>query len=165
MSWVMVAVTAATALQQYNAGKAQKAQADLQAQQLDQQAQLERQSALEQAELVRKAGKRQRGAAAAAVAASGAKVGEGSALLIDQEISQDSEKDAATTWLNGGRKANSLNMDASMSRIEGKSAKTAATTAAVSTLAQGGYTASKGWKTASPGDGLSQGDRRKLGVY
>lgn len=165
MSYVTVAVAGANAFNQVQGGKWQKAQGDLQAMQADYQAKQERQAAAGMAEIIRRNGRRQVGAATAAFAGSGVKVGEGSAGEVERDITQAVEQDAFQTLLTGSRRGAALELEGKVARIGGKLALRASYMQAANTLAQGVAQGAK-WKTPQTvGDGLSQGDRRKIGVY
>lgn len=167
MAWVTVAVAVGTinAAGQIMSGRNAEAQAGLQAMQLEYQAGIEEASALKTAGLIRKAGRLQVGQTTAAYAASGVQVGQGSAAEVEREINQGVEQDAFQTILDGGRRAGGLRTEATMARIEGRNRRRAATVAAVGTMLSTGAQAYSKWNTTpSAGDGLSQGDRRKLGV-
>jgi len=153
MSYVMVGVTAFSAINQYQQGQVANAQAGLKGQALDYAAGVEQQSALETARLIRRAGRKQVGAANAAYAAAGVQVGEGSALETERQIGQDVEHDAFQALLDGNRRARGLHTDATMTRIGGEMQQSAATVNAVTTLASGAYQSmrSNGWRTAGPG--------------
>lgn len=163
MSFVITGLQVVNTVQQ---GVAARRQADIQARQLEYQATQEREAAVEEARKVRRSGDAARGEAAAAIAASGVKVGEGSALEIDRRIGEDAESDALAALLTGGRRARSLELEAGLGRVAGKQQQAAAFASAASTALSGGYSMS-GWKTRPPskGDGLSQGERRQRGVY
>lgn len=165
MAWVAVAVGAFNAANQIQAGRGAAAQAGLQAMQSDYQAGIEEASALKTAGNIRKAGRYQAGAANAAFAASGVQVGQGSAAEVEFEINKGVEQDAFQTILDGSRRASGLRTDATMTRIDGSMRKSAGVVAAVGTMLGTGAKAYSKWNTTpSAGDGLSQGDRRKLGV-
>jgi hypothetical protein len=117
-----------------------------------QSAKQEREAALETAAIIRKAGRRQRGQATAAYAASGARVGEGSAAEVDREIVQGVEHDAFTAILEGDRRAMGLELDAKLRQIAGKAERRAGMINAVGTVL-GGYAKfmdANGWKTPVP---------------
>lgn len=152
MSWVMVAVGGMNALNQVNAGKYARGQADLQASQAEYQATVEQKAALDTAAIIRRAGRRQIGQATAAYAGAGVQVGEGSAGEVERQITQDVEHDAFQTILQGDRRARGLQTDATLMRIDGKSKETAGYVNAVGTLLSSGAQAYAGWKTSASGD-------------
>jgi len=150
---ISILATSVTALGQYQQGQAAKAQANYQAGQQDYQAKVEQDDALATAEMIRKAGRRQVGEANAAFAASGVKVGEGSAGEVDREIYQGSEHDAFMSILTGDRRARGLREEADLTRAAGKNAARAGVINAFGTVLGGGYSAlrNSGWRTAGPG--------------
>jgi hypothetical protein len=97
---------------------------------------------------IRKAGERQRSAARAALAASGVNVDEGTAELINTEITQNAEQDALTTIQTGGNRARMINAEGDLARIQGRNAQTAGILSAGSTALSAGatYGRSRGWR-------------------
>ncbi len=79
----------------------------------------ERDMARQKAELILRAGQRERSAARAATAASGARVDEFS-LNVEEEITMLSEKDAAMTLLSGERSAQAMELQGRMAKISGR---------------------------------------------
>lgn len=166
MSWVAVAVGGMNALNQMQQGRMAAGAADMQAGQAERQAKVERETALKTAALIRRGGARQVGAATAAYAGAGVKVGEGSAGEVERQITQDYEHDAFQAILDGDRRGRGLETDATLTRIDGSMRQTAGMVSAAGTLLSTGYQAYNKWQTLpSKGDGLSQGDRRKIGVF
>ena len=156
MAFVTTAFNAYGKIQQ---SKYAQGQANLQAQQSDYQAGIEQKAGLQTAQIIRRAGTRQVGAANAAYAGAGVKVGEGSALETERQIGLDSEHDAFQAILQGDRRAAGLRTDASLSRINGNALQTAGYVNAAGTLLSGGYQGLKasGWRTAGqPGFGGTQ---------
>lgn len=148
MSWISVAVVGSSALGQIQQGRYAAGQSRLQAAQDEYQAQVEEDTAMKTAELIRRAGKRQAGAANAAYAAAGVKVGEGSALEVEGQIYRDSEKDAFQAILEGGRRARGLRTDATMGRENASMQQTAGIVNAVGTVLGGVRDYKRGgWKT------------------
>jgi hypothetical protein len=116
----------------------------------------EKDAAQAQAERIMKAAERQRGAARAATAASGAAIDE-FALGVEQEILAAGETDAAMTVLTGERRARTLNYQADMQKAAGKGAL-------VGSLFDAAGTAFGGWKgTAKPADSYHSADWWKGG--
>lgn len=76
------------------------------------------------ADKIRKAGRAQVGAATAALAASGVKLGEGTPLEIKDEITKGAEEDALVEILNGRRVASVKSSEASMYDSAGRNAMT-----------------------------------------
>lgn len=153
MSWVSVAVTGVSALNQLQQGRMAKGQADLQAGALDYQAQQAQQDAMRTAEIIRRAGRRTTSAQTAAYAAAGVKVGEGSAAEVERQTNIDVEKDAFAALLEGGRRAGAYRTEATMQRAQGDMAETAGQIGAVNSVLAGGYSAMRnnGWRTFGPG--------------
>lgn len=149
MAYVTLAVTGFNALNQIQQGRLAGKQAGLQAAQGEYQAQVEQENALKTAQIIRRAGRRQVGAAAAAFAGAGVKVGEGSAGEVERQINLDVEQDAFQALLDGGRRAAGLRTDAAMTRAGGDMAEAAGMVNAVGTVLQGGLRAYTGWQTAN----------------
>ncbi len=95
-------------------------QADTQAQQNKAEAAGQRDLAAQQSERVLRATARQRSAARAATAASGAKIDEFS-LGVEQDIQQAGEMDAANVLLGGERTARAMEQSAKLARAQGLS--------------------------------------------
>jgi len=166
MSWVMVAVGATSAFNQVQAGRYAKGQANLLATQDDWQARIAQRDALATAEVIRRAGRRQVGQVVAGYAGAGVKVGEGSAAEAERQVTQDYQHDAFQAILQGDRRALGFQTEAQMARAQGRAAQTAGWVSAGGSLLSAGYQIGQKWNTlAATGDGLSQGDRRKLGVF
>lgn len=153
MSYVQVAVVGLNAWQQVQGGNTARAQANVQGDQLDYQARIEQENALKMAAIIRRAGQRQVGQARGALAASGQKVDEGSALEIQQQISHDAESDAFQALLEGSRKARGMQVDAATVRAGGKLAQSAGAVNAFGTILGGSNQAlrANGWRTNGPG--------------
>lgn len=150
MSYVMVAVAGFNAAQQVVAGQGAKRMGAVQGQAADFAAQQEQEQALQTAAIIRRAGQRQTGQARAALAASGVRVDEGSAALVQQDITRNAEMDAFQALLDGGRRARSIQTDGQMARISGQAQAKASQVSAAGTLLMGfaqGASA-KGWKTS-----------------
>lgn len=130
---------------QLGQGDAAAAAANAQADSLDYQAAVERDNAQVEASRIRRAGRRARGEVLAGVAASGIRVGEGSALDVEREVMTDYETDAAMAILNGERAARGLSIDATMTRRAGRNARRASQIGAfTSLLGAGAQAASMG---------------------
>lgn len=98
MGWLQLLGTGISALSQRGAGADAKAAGDAAGDAFEQEAQ-------DRAGKIRKMALQSRGAARAALAAAGADVNSGTATLIDGQIQSDSESDAASTIITGGRQA------------------------------------------------------------
>lgn len=130
-------------------GRAQQRAADEQAAQLEYQAAVDQDNALAEAQMIRRQGRQARGQTVAAAAASGVKVGQGSAGDAERQVMQDTETDAATAILNGTRAARGASFQADQSRRAGRDARRASTLGAFNTLLSAGasgYKASGGPK-------------------
>ena len=102
----------------------------------------------QQAEKIRRMAKAQRGEANAALAASGVKLGEGTALEVQKDITKRSEEDALSALLSGSRAIKSGNDQADMLRASGSSALTGSLiSAGTSVLSAGANYSSGKWKT------------------
>jgi hypothetical protein len=95
---------------------------------------------------IRRAGERQHGSTLAAIAASGVKVGEGSALDAERQVREDVARDEYITILTGKRRADAL-------RRGGADAARAGNVGAYGSLLQfgAGYARSSGWRSNGPG--------------
>lgn len=162
MSFVTVAISAVTAFGQANAGRTAKLQGQLQGQADDYSAQVEQQSALETARIIRKAGRRQLGAANAAYAGAGVKVGEGSAGEVERQINLDVEHDAYQALLDGSRRATNLRLQGSGARAQGELSEAAGYVNAAGTVL-GGFGQSlraSGWRSQGAGYSGTQAPAR-----
>lgn len=166
MSWVTVAVGGMQAVQSVQAGRAARQQAELQAQASEWQGRLAEQEALRTASVIRRAGRRQVAEANSAFVGAGVALGQGSAADVEREITTGFEQDAFQAILEGKRRALGLSVEAAGMRAEGRMRQAAGVVGALDSLLSTGAKAYGKWQTTpSRGDGLSQGDRRKLGVY
>jgi hypothetical protein len=144
---MMMAMSAAVSVVgQLAQGRAQKAAANAEAAQMQNLALQQQDQAEQEAERIRKAGRRAQGQARAQLAASGVRVDEGSAVLIDEDIARESENDAQMTLLTGKRQARSSRFAADQARAAGSNAMTGSVLGAVSTGLQG-------WKGIKPSGG------------
>ncbi|TWT23605.1 hypothetical protein FQY83_02960 [Luteimonas marina] len=127
-------------------GQTQKNYNNYLANQAEADARAEAGAAQVEAERIRKAGKKQRSEAIAALAASGVDVNSGTALVIDREIARGAEEDAFLTMAGGSDRAARLSADASGRRGAASRAGTAGYINAASTLLQAGTNYGRGWK-------------------
>lgn len=104
-------------------------------------------AAKQQAEKIQRAARRQKGAARAATAASGARIDE-FALSTETEIDALANEDAAMTILGGDRRARSL-------RASGRAARAAGRNDMMGSLFQAGGQAYGNWKGAKQGPASS----------
>jgi hypothetical protein len=131
---LMIVATVLSAGGQLMAGEDQAREAEIQgAYALDE--------ATQTAKNIRKAGKRQQGAANVALAASGVKLGEGTALEIQNTIDQDVQQDALAAILGGQRAKRSAQRAADNARTNSYFG------AASSVLSSGAQVAKGGWKS------------------
>ena len=143
----LISSTTISVFGQLQSGQAARAQGAMQGQQLDYQGKVEHENALQTATLIRRQGRYAVGSADVAAAASGVKVGEGSAGEADRQIYQDTEHDAYQAILNGDRRARGLNVQAVGARASGDIANTNAQLGAVGTVLSSGYKVFSGWRT------------------
>jgi hypothetical protein len=147
MSYVALAVGVGSAL--YSGSQAKQA-GQIAGIYAEGQAQLDEMHALETSKLVRKAGRRQIGAANAAYAASGVKLGEGSALAVENEMTVGVEHDAYQALLEGTNRAFAVRQGGAQAVQQGNDAMTAAVIGAVGT-------AGSGWATKRRQDNYPKG--------
>lgn len=144
----MAISSAVSAIGQMQQGEAQKEMYNAQAQETLNNAAYSADAAKSQAEKIRKAGKAQQGEANAALAASGVKLGQGTALEVKKTIIQNSEEDALSAILSGKRVQSSASREAAMLGKAGDNAVTNANFGAASTVLSAGGNYLKGnWKT------------------
>lgn len=137
---------------QQQQGKAQQKAYEAQAQQTVNEGAYRADAAKQQAEKIRKAGAAQKGEARASLAASGVKLGEGTPLEVDREITQNSEEDALSALISGKRASSAAEEEAGMLVKAGGNASSNAMYGAASSVLQGaGSIAKTGWKTTSKG--------------
>lgn len=142
---LMMVAGGVSAMGQIQQGQQQKEMYNFQAQQALNEGAYAADAAQAQAEKFRRAGRLQRGEAKAALAASGVKLGEGSALEVDKNIMQSSEQDALSAILSGKRAQTSAGQEAQMLGKAGQYAQ------ANSVLGAAGTVAQAGWKLKSRG--------------
>lgn len=143
--------TVATVIGQQQSAKAQQDQAEDQAQQAVNQAAYQKDSAKAQAEKIRRLGAQQKSEARAALAASGVKVGEGTALEVEKEITKNSEEDALSAIISGKRSATASEDEADLFMKAGSNARTNANYASAGTVLSGATTIASGWKSSAKG--------------
>lgn len=148
--------TGLSALSSLSGGNARGDAADFQARVAENEAAAQADAGKAQAEKVRLAYKEQRGRARAALAGSGAAVDEGSAVLIDQDITRRGESDALSAILTGDRQADSSMQMAGQYKIAGANARSAGAMGALTSVLGGAAKIGAGWKgksLAGTGDG------------
>lgn len=150
---VAIAGAAASVMGQMQQAKQQQKMHNAQAQQTLNEGAYRADAAKQQAEKFRKAGKAQAGEARAQLAASGVKLGEGTPLEIDKEITQNAEEDALSALIGGKRATTAAQEEAKLLGKAGDNAVTNAGYGAASTvLSAGGSMIKSGWKTRLKGD-------------
>lgn len=151
---LMVASTGMSVMGQLSQGQAQKDMYAAQAQATVNDAAYRSDAATAQAEKIRKAGKAQIGEANASLAASGVKLGQGSALEVKKSIIQNSEEDALSAILSGKRTVAAADKEASMLNQAGDNAVTNSYMGAAGTvLSAGGNYMRGGWKMSAKAGG------------
>lgn len=136
---IFLAVSAAaTVAGKVQESRAQQRAANDNAADLEYQAAVDRDNAQAQARSIRRAGERDRGQALAGIAASGIKVGQGSALDVEREIMTDTETDARMAILNGERQARGATIQADNTRRAGRDARRAGYFGAATSLLSAG---------------------------
>lgn len=146
------AVAASAAYSVYStqqAGKQAQLNADAQSEQAQNDANTEKSAAVVQAERIRKLARIQASEANASLAGSGVEVGAGTAININEEITRNSEEDAALTIFGGGNKAQRLNADSSNYKLTGSQARGAANSQSISTVLSSASTAASNWKSST----------------
>lgn len=141
--------TAATVMGQQQQAKQQQKMYEDQAQQTANQAAYEKDAARARAEKIRKMGKAQQGEAKAALAASGVKLGEGTALEVQKDIGQRAEEDALTAILQGDRYQKSADAEMEMLGKAGSNARSNANMASMGSVLSTGISMGSNWKRAS----------------
>lgn len=154
---LIVAGTAYSAYSTYEAGKAQATYADYEAKQTAADAKAEQGAAQVESDRIRKTGRQAVAEANAGIAASGAQLGSAGSMALNREIYRGAEEDAYFALVGGKDRAQRLNAQADLTRAKGKVAKSAATSSAFSTLAQGAAQAASGWRTSHPAQVNSRG--------
>lgn len=139
--------TAVSVMGQLKQGEAAQEQANAQAQQTLNDGAYKADAAKQQAEKIRKAGKAQQGEANAALAASGVKLGQGTALEVKKSIIQNSEEDALSAILSGNRAQSSAQQEAQLLGKAGENARESSVLSAGATILKGN------WKTSAKAGG------------
>lgn len=141
--------TGVSVYSQQQAGKQQQEAANEQAKIAIDQAASEADARKAQAANIRKLGKAQRGEAKASLAASGVKLGEGTALELDKSIIQGSEEDALSAILSGNRIVDAAGRQADSLIKKGNLARSNANLKSASTVLTSAGTAASGWIKSS----------------
>lgn len=153
MTVMMAASTTMSAVGSVQQGRAADRAAQVNAGQLEYQALVEQDNAQAAAQMIRRDGERSRASTVAAVAMSGASIGEWSAGDVERQVLEDTEADALTAILNGNREARGLNDSASNTRKAGRDARRAGYINATSSLLSAGAQGLKasGYRANGPG--------------
>lgn len=140
----LYAATGVSAFGQFVQGSQQADMYGAQADQAEMDANAARADGKTQAGKIRRAGRYQVGETNAQLAASGVKLGEGTPLVIEQDINARVEEDALSAILSGERAYTSGMNSASSMRTAGKNAVTNSVLSAAGTVGQGWYLGKKG---------------------
>ena len=137
-------------------GRAARRQANDAAAQSDYQAAVEADNAKLEARMIRRQGERQRGETLSSIAASGVKIGEGSALDAERQVMEDAAHDEYMALLTGQRRSSAFRQEASNQRRAGRGAwRAGLITAGTSLLSAGAaYGKAAGWR-AGGGPGFA----------
>ena len=102
---------------------------------------------------IRRAGREARGSTVAAIAASGVKVGEGSALEAERQVMTDYAQDEYLAILTGTRQQRAADMEAGNTRRAGREARRASRLQAATTLMGTASQSARagGWRSNGPG--------------
>jgi hypothetical protein len=138
-------------------GKQQKKMYEDQAQQAANEGAYKQDAAKAQAEKIRRMGAAQKGEAKAALAASGVKLGEGTALEVDKNITRNSEEDALNALLGGNRGSQASMDESSMLMRAGSNAKKTGNMNAAGTVLSTAGSLASGWKSSAKASSSSAG--------
>lgn len=147
--YAMAAGAAISAYSSIQQGEAAKEAANEQAKAVAQEAGQKQDAAQAHADKIRKAARGQRGEAKAALAKSGVKLGEGTALEVDESIAQAGEEDALSALLTGKRIGRAADQEAGMLIKSGQNAASAGYMKAAGTVLGAAGTVASGWKTTA----------------
>lgn len=150
---VLAGAAGLQAFGQIQQGRSARDAANMDADRMEWQAGQERLDAEADARVIARQGRNARGATVSAIAGSGVKVGEGSALDAERTVVDNAYTDEYMAILNGERRARGLEMEASSRRRAGRDARRAATTGAFTTLLSAGAAGmnASGWRSNGPG--------------
>lgn len=150
---VTITLAGMQAVSSIQQGRSAQARANMEGDRLDFQGRMEQDEAQAQAARIRREGTQARGAVLGAVAASGVKVGEGSALDAERQVMQDYTQDEYMAILTGDRRALGLKLNADSTRRAGRDAKRAGYINAATSLLSSGAQGMKasGWRSNGPG--------------
>lgn len=163
---MLVAATATQAVGSVYSGYAQGAQADAAANAAAQNAEIARQQSAVRETEIRRHNARTLGVQRAAAAQSGFDPNAGSLLALQADSAGAAEQDALTARYEGGLQALSFDGEAASARQSARFARrTGWLNAAGSLVGNAPEYGRLMSQRPSRGDGMSQGDRRKIGVY
>lgn len=145
----MVVGTGVSVYSQQQQAKQQQEAANEQAKLTIDQAAAEADARKAQAQNIRKLAKAQRGEAKTSLAASGVKLGSGTALEVDKAIIQGSEEDALSAILSGNRITDTANREAQSLIKAGNNARSNANMQSAATVLQSAGSIASGWKTSA----------------
>jgi hypothetical protein len=150
VTMAMAGMQVAGQLQQ---GQAADQAARGQAEEYERQAGIEREMAERDAASTRRAGAVGRGRTLGALAVSGVKIGEGSALDVERQVMEDYSRDEYIQILNGNIRGRALEFEAGQTRRAGRDARRASYMQAGTSLLSAGYSGARagGWRSAGPG--------------
>lgn len=147
---VMMAVgTGVSVMSQQQAAKDQQEAANEQAKLRINEAAAEADARNAQAANIRKLAKAQRGEAKTSLAASGVKLGDGTALEVDKSIAQGGEEDALSALLSGQRVVKTADREAQSLIKAGNNARSNANMQSAATVLQSAGSVASGWKTSA----------------
>jgi hypothetical protein len=138
---------------QVQAGKAASKEANAQAREAEYQGALAMDDARVQARMIRREGEIARGETLAGIAASGVKIGEGSALEAERQVMEDFAVDEEMMLLTGKRNQRQAQTTAANARRAGRNAQRTANIGAFTSLLSAGASGLKtaGWGSKGPG--------------
>lgn len=142
LEYALLASTVISAGSAINTGIQQADAADDQATIAANNAEYEKDAAKQRAEKIRKLGRMQQGETKAALAASGVKVGEGTALELQKDVGRRAEEDALTALLGGNRAYDS-------SMAESAAYSKASSNATTNSVLSAGSSIASGWAATS----------------
>lgn len=145
MSYVNIAMGVVKFAGALGQARADKMNANTQAMIDDAQAQQEQQAGIQQAQIIRRARDYAMSSATAAYAASGVKVGEGSAQEVVDDIGKRGTQDAYTAIINADRRATAMRLQGNLGQL---GAQAGAAQAEGSALVSAAGSVYSGWKTA-----------------
>ena len=144
-----VAGTATSVYASVEAGEQTKKAADFNARVSENNAAYDQQAAIDQATKIRKVGVEQQAEAAAGIAGSGVKIGEGTAVDISRKIGDNTETDAFNALASGRRAVQSGANTAALLRTQGSNAVSNSYIGAGATILGSAGKVASGWRTTA----------------